>query len=150
MSIFLALPAAPFEEDDADGSDGAFGDDDGPEDALGLHADGDREEVGQRISTSQKPKKFTIVGVTVSPAPLKAWSMDHAVGVADVAVAEDAQAGGSQRNDGRVVREEANDGLGEDDEEEADEAEKDHVVKAGAPDGSFGALGLLGAEILAD
>src|SRR6266478_4601340 len=27
------------------------------------------------ISKSQKPKKFTMVGVTVSPAPLKAWSM---------------------------------------------------------------------------
>src|SRR5208282_1080766 len=27
------------------------------------------------ISSIQKPKKCTIVGVTVSPAPLKAWSM---------------------------------------------------------------------------
>jgi hypothetical protein len=26
------------------------------------------------ISSTQKPKKFTMVGVTVSPAPLKAYS----------------------------------------------------------------------------
>src|SRR5260370_11053481 len=40
--------------------------------------------------------------------------------------------------------------LGEDDEEEADNTEKNHVVQAGAPDGSLRALGLLSAEVLAD
>jgi hypothetical protein len=40
-SDLLALPTAPFEKNDANGSDEAFGDDDGPEDALGLHAHGD-------------------------------------------------------------------------------------------------------------
>ena len=48
------------------------------------------------------------------------------------------------------MREEAHDGLGEDDEEDADAAEEEHVVEAGAPDGFFGAVGLLCAEILAD
>src|SRR5260370_28152654 len=75
---------------------------------------------------------------------------DHAVGIADVAVAENAQAGGGQRNDGGVVGKQAHRGLGEKDEENADGAEKSHVPKAGAPDGSFGAFGLLGAEVLAD
>src|SRR5260370_371172 len=75
---------------------------------------------------------------------------DHAVGIADVAVTENAEAGGGQRNDGGVVGEQAHRGLGEKDEENADGAEKSHVPKAGAPDGSFGAFGLLGAEVLAD
>src|SRR5260370_23665284 len=71
-------------------------------------------------------------------------------GIADVAVAENAQAGDGQRDEQRVVGEKTNDGIGKDDEEDADGAEKDHGVKAGAPDGSFRALGLLGAEVLAD
>src|SRR6266436_7982724 len=75
---------------------------------------------------------------------------DHAVGVADIAVAEDAQAGDGQRDDGGIAGEEANDWLGEDHKEQADEAEKNHVVKSGTPDGSFRALGLFGAEVLAD
>jgi hypothetical protein len=148
----LALPAAAFEEDDADGGDGAFGDDDGPEDAARVHAEGDREEVGQ--GNFQEPEAEEIHdggsdGVSRAVEGLE-LEHDHAVGVADVAVAENAQAGDGQRDDGGILREKANDRLGEDDEEEADEAEKDHVVQAGAPDGSFGALGLLGAEILAD
>ena len=48
------------------------------------------------------------------------------------------------------MREETDDGFGEEDEEDADAAEEKHVVKAGSPDGFFGAVGLLGAEILAD
>src|SRR5229473_2906289 len=47
-SDLLNFPAAAFEKDDADGSDGAFGDDDRPKDAVGVHADGDRQNVGQR------------------------------------------------------------------------------------------------------
>jgi len=46
---------------------------------------------------------------------------------------------------GSLVKQ-AHRGLGEKDEENADGAEKSHVPKAGAPDGSFGAFGLLGAE----
>src|SRR5713226_4767391 len=42
------------------------------------------------------------------------------------------------------------DRFGEDDEEHADGAEKNHVVKAGAPDGSFRPFRLLGSEVLAD
>src|SRR5437879_12263274 len=75
---------------------------------------------------------------------------DHAIGVADVAVAENAQAGDRRRNDERIAGEETNDRFGEDDEKEADAAEKNHVVKAGAPDGGFRAFGLPCAEVLAD
>jgi len=49
-----------------------------------------------------------------------------------------------------IVGEEAKDGLSEKDEEDADGAKEEHVVEAGAPDGFFGAIGLFGAEVLAD
>src|SRR5258708_28700797 len=75
---------------------------------------------------------------------------DHAVGITDVGVAEDAEAGDGQRDDGGIAGEEANDWLGEDHKEQADDAKKNHVVKSGTPDGSFRALGLFGAEVLAD
>src|SRR5229473_744797 len=75
---------------------------------------------------------------------------DHSVGIADIAVTENAEAGGGQRNNGRVVGEKPHRGLGEKDEENADGAEKNHVPEARTPDGSFGALGLLGAEVLSD
>jgi hypothetical protein len=42
-SDLLTFPAAAFEEDDACGSNEGFSDDDGPEDAVGLHANGDRQ-----------------------------------------------------------------------------------------------------------
>jgi len=42
-----------------------------------------------------------MVGVTVSPAPLKACSMTMRRRT-DVAIAENAQAGGSQRDDRRI------------------------------------------------
>src|SRR5437016_641119 len=75
---------------------------------------------------------------------------DHAVGIGDVAVTQNAQAGDGKRDDERIVGKETNDRLGKDDEKDADDAEKEHVVKAGAPDGSFRALGLLGAQVLAN
>src|SRR6266850_5924520 len=146
----LALPAAPFKKNDTDRSDKPLGDDDGPKDALGFHADVDRQEVGQGNFQQPESEEIHDGGSDGVTGAVEGLEHDHAVGVADVAVAEDAQAGGSQRNDGRIVREEANDGLGEDDEEEADEPEKDHVVQTGAPDGSLGTLGLLGAEVLSD
>src|SRR5213078_3150843 len=74
----------------------------------------------------------------------------HGVRVADVAVAEYAQRGDRERDDGWIVREETNDRFGESDEEDADDAEKNHVIEAGAPDGFFRAFGLFCAEILAD
>src|SRR5260370_962354 len=46
-SDLLNFPAAAFEQDDADSSDGCFGDNDGPKNAAGVHAGGDRQVVGQ-------------------------------------------------------------------------------------------------------
>src|SRR4029077_712015 len=65
-------------------------------------------------------------------------------------VAENAQAGDGQRNNERVAGEEANHWFGKDDKENADDTEKNHVVKTGAPDRSLRAFGLPGAEVLAD
>src|SRR5947207_2132396 len=75
---------------------------------------------------------------------------DHAVGIGDVAVTQNAQAGDGKGDDERIVGKETNDRLGKDDEKDADDAEKEHVVKAGAPHGSFRALRLLGAQVLAN
>src|SRR5213079_2608821 len=79
-----------------------------------------------------------------------AYGMVHAVGIGDVAVTQNAQAGDGKGDDERIVGKETNDRLGKDDEKDADDAEKEHVVKAGAPHGSFRALRLLGAQVLAN
>src|SRR5438876_3755793 len=75
---------------------------------------------------------------------------DHAVGIGDVAVTQNAQAGDGKRDDERIVGKETNDRLGKDDEKDADDAEENHVIEAGAPYGSFRALRLLGAQVLAN
>src|SRR5216684_4035652 len=116
ISDLLDFPAATFEQDDADGGNEAFSDDDGPEDAAGVHTGGNRQEVGQR--NFQEPE------------------------------AEEIHNGG--RDGVASAVEEMDNRFSEDHEEETDDTEKDHVVKASAPDGSFGALGLLGAKVLAD
>src|SRR6267154_4471251 len=149
-SDLLDFPVATFEQDDADGGNEAFSDDDGPEDAAGVHTGGKRQEVGQRNFQEPKAEEMHDGRSDGVAGAVECLEHDHAVGIADVAVAENAQAGDGQRDDQRVVGEKTNDGLGKDDEEDADDAEENHVVKAGAPDGSFRALGLLGAEILAD
>src|SRR5438132_2793816 len=75
---------------------------------------------------------------------------DHAVGIGDVAVTQNAQAGDGKRDDERIVGKETNDRLGKDDEKDADDAEENHVIEAGAQYGSFRALRLLGAQVLAN
>src|SRR5258708_25182188 len=104
-SYLLALPAAAFEENDARGGDGGFGDDDGDVDAIGSHANGDRQEIGK--GNLQQPEAEEMHdgrcdGVSRAVEGLK---HDHAVGITDVAVAEDAQAGDGQRDDGGIAGE---------------------------------------------
>src|SRR5713226_7378633 len=149
-SDLLALPAATFKEDDAGGSDRAFGNDDGPEDAVGMQTKRNRQEIGQGNFQEPEAEEIHDGGSDGVACAVEGLEHNHAIGVADVAVAENAQAGDGQRDDERIAGEEPDDRFGENDEEDADGAEKDHVVKAGAPDGSFRALGLLGAKVLAD
>ena len=87
----LTLPAAAAEEDDADGSDEAFGDDDGPEDAAGAHADSDCEEIGQRNFEQPEAEEIHDGGSDGVAGAVEGLEHDHAVGVTDVAVADDAQ-----------------------------------------------------------
>src|SRR6266849_486855 len=149
-SDLLALPAAAFKEDDAGGSDRAFGNDDGPEDAVGMQTKRNRQEIGQGNFQEPEAEEIHDGGSDGVACAVEGLEHNHAIGVADVAVAENSQAGDGQRNDERIAGEETNNRFGEDHEEQADDAEKDHVVKTGAPDGSFRALGLLGAEVLAN
>jgi len=146
----LELPAAAAEEDDAGGGDGGLRDHDGPKDATGTHVHGDGEKIGEGYLQQPETEEMHDGRSDGVASAVEGLEHDHAVGIADVAVAENAQAGDGQRDDERVVGEKTNDGLGKDDKEDADDAEENHVVEAGAPDGSFRALGLLGAEILAD
>src|SRR5580658_7810912 len=146
----LDFPAAAAEQDYAGGGNDRFGDHNGDENAIGVQAGGDRQSVGQRnLDEPESEQIHDGWGDGVAGA-VEGLQHDHAVGVADVAVADDAQAGRGQRNDLGVVGEQTHDRLGKDHEEDADAAEKEHVVEAGAPYRFFGALGLLGAEVLAD
>jgi hypothetical protein len=145
----LELPATALEEDDADGGDEGFGDNDRPEDSAGAHANGDRQEVGQGNFHQPEAEEIHDGGSDGITSAVKGLEHDHAVSVADIAVADDPQTGSGQRNDSGIAGEKADDRLGENDEKDADETEKDHVVEAGAPDGSLGALGLPGTQILA-
>src|SRR5713226_8758217 len=149
-SDLLDFPAATFEQDDADGGNEAFSDNDRPKDAAGVHTGGNRQEVGQGNFQEPEAEEIHNGGRDGVASTVKGLEHDHAVGIADVAVAENSQAGDGQRNDERIAGEETNNRFGEDHEEQADDAEKDHVVKTGAPDGSFRTLGLLGAEVLAN
>src|SRR5262252_954262 len=81
---------------------------------------------------------------------VKGLEHHHAIGVADISVAQDPQTSGSQRDDRRIAREKTHDGRGKDQKKDANAAEEKHVVEAGAPDRSLCPVGLLGPEILAD
>src|ERR1700704_160800 len=80
-SDLLALPAAATEKNDADGGDEGFGDDDGPEDAVGAHADGDRQEVGQGNFQQPEAEKIHDGGSDSVAGAVERLEHDHAVGV---------------------------------------------------------------------
>jgi hypothetical protein len=145
----LTLPAALLEQDDAGSGDGYFCDDDGKVRAVGVQTGVHCQHVGHR--NFQKPKTEEIHdgrcdGVSSS---VKRLQHDHSIGVTDVAVTDNSQTRGRERNHRGIVGEKANDGAGEDYENHADDAEKHHIVKPGSPHGGFRALRLPGAEILA-
>src|SRR5712664_4169164 len=149
-SDLLAFPAAMAKEEDASGGDGGFRDDDGDVDAIGAHAQGDGEEIGQGNFQEPEAEEVHHRGRHGISRTVEGLEHDHAVGIADVAVAENSQAGDGQRDDERIAGEEMDNRFGEDFVNDTAATEKDHVVNAGAPDGSFRALGLLGAKVLAD
>ena len=149
-SDFLFLPLALLEQDCAGDGHGAFGDGDGGEDTVGLHVQRDREPAGQRDFEEPEAEEVDDGGGDGVSRAVEGLHHDHEVSVAEVAVADDAQAGRAQGDDGGVVREQANDGGGEEDEDDADRAEEDHVVDAGAPHGLLGALGAACAKVLSD
>jgi len=107
-SDLLDFPVATFEQDDADGGNEAFSDDDGPEDAAGVHTGGNRQEVGQRNFQEPKAEEIQDSRSDGVAGAVEGLEHDHAVGIADVAVAENTQAGDGQRNDERIAGEETN------------------------------------------
>ena len=133
-SNFLPFPVAAFEEKDADGGHGSFGDDHGPIDASSAHAGVDGQKIGQGNFEHPKGEKIDDGRRDRVAGAVEGLQHNHGVGVADVAVAEDAQRGRGERKDGGVVGEQANNRVREKDQEDADDSKKQHVVEAGAPD----------------
>src|SRR5207302_4771912 len=146
----LGFPAASFEKDDPGGGDGGLRDNDRPENATGTHVDADGEKIGEGYLQEPETEEMHDGRCDGVASAVEGLEHDHAVGIGDVAVTQNAQAGDGKRDDERIVGKETNDRLGKDDEKDADDAEKEHVVKAGAPHGNFRALGLLGAKVLSD
>src|SRR5580700_7549360 len=109
-----------------------------------------RQEICQRNFEQPEAEEIHNCWRHGVPCAVERLQHYHAVGVGDVSVAEDAEAGGSQWDDSGILSEKADDVFGEENEDYPDTAEKKHVVEAGAPNGFFGALGLFCAEILAD
>src|SRR6266851_240718 len=122
LSDLLDSPAATLEEHDADGGNEAFSDNDGPKDAAGVHTGRNRQEVGQRNFQEPEAEEIHNGGRDGVASTVKGLEHDHAVGIADVAVAENTQAGNGQRDDERIAGEETDNRFGEDHEEQADDA----------------------------
>ena len=107
ISDLLDSPAAAFEQHDADSSDGGFSDDDGPEDAAGVHTGGNRQEVGQRNFQEPEAEEIDDGGGDGVSSAVEGLEHDYAVGVADIAVAEDAEARDGKRDDEGIGGEKA-------------------------------------------
>src|SRR6266478_2403005 len=106
ISDLLDFPAATFEQDDADGGNEAFSDDDGPKDTAGVHTGGNRQEEGKRNFQKPKTEKIHNGGRDGVASTVEGLEHDHAVGIADVAVAENTDEGNGQRDDERIAGEE--------------------------------------------
>src|SRR5260370_2464029 len=115
-------------EEDASGGDGGFRNDDGDVDAIGAHAQGNGEEIGQGNFQEPEAEEVHHRGRHGVSRTVEGLEHDHAVGIADVAVAENAQAGDSQRDDERIVGEETDDRFVEDDEQNTNPTNQDNVL----------------------
>src|SRR5260370_16729110 len=93
ISDLMDFPAAALEEHDADGGNEAFSDDDGPEDAAGVHTGGNRQEVGKRNFQEPEAEEIHNGGRDSVARAVQGLEHDPALGLADVPVADNAQAG---------------------------------------------------------
>src|SRR5260370_4260047 len=121
-SYLVALAAAAVEQDDADSGDGGFGDNDGPKNAAGVHAGGDRQVVGQGNFQEPEAEEIHNGGSDGVSRAVEGLEHDHSVGMADIAIAKNAQAGDGQGKDERIAGKERGDRIGEGDEREARDA----------------------------
>jgi len=129
----LALPTSSAEEQNSRRSDGCFGDDDGNVHAICAYVCGDRQKISQRNLHDPESEEMNVGWCDRVSRAVEGLEHHHPVRVADVSVAQDTQASGGQRHDHWIIGEEANDWRGKDQKDYADDPEKQHVVKAGAP-----------------
>src|SRR5690242_8666325 len=144
----LAFPAAAPEEQNSGSSDGAFRDDDRNVHTVRSQMPRDREEIRQGNLEQPEAEEMDPSGRYRIACTVEGLQHNHAVSVGNIAVTQNAQAGGSQRHNRRIVCEETNDGRGKDQKEDADAAKKKHVVEAGAPDRNLRTLRLLRTQVL--
>src|SRR2546429_8005785 len=124
----LALPTSSPEQKDSRCGDGTFGDHDGDVHAIRAQACGDRQKISQRNLQDPEPEEVNVGWCDRVARAVEGLQHHHAVGVADVPVAQDAQASGGPWHDHRIIGEQTNDRRGKEQKDYADEAEKQHVV----------------------
>src|SRR5580704_1322275 len=146
----LMLPPATTKQNYARQGDGAFRNDDREVGSFRTQAHRDGQPISKRNFEEPESEQVDPGRRDRIAGAVERLQHDHAVGVADVAVAENAQAAGGERNHLGIVSEQADDRLGEEDHEYTHASQEQHVVEAGAPDGSFGTVRLPCPEILAD
>src|SRR5690242_15944892 len=111
---------------------------------------GDREEIRQGNFEQPEAEEMDPSGRNGIACPVEGLQHDHAVSVGNVAITQNAKAGCRQAYDRGIARENANDGGGKEQKEDADAAETKHVVEAGAPDRNLRTLRLLRTQVLTD
>src|SRR6516164_6326297 len=102
---FLALPSATAEKQDAGRGDRALCDDDGDIRAVSPHVSVDGQKISERNLQEPEAKEIDYGRRYRIASAIKRLQHDHAIGVPDIAVTEDAQTSRSQGHDLRVLRE---------------------------------------------
>src|SRR4051812_5021076 len=147
------LPAPAPEDERAYDGERREGNGDGEENSARPQPEMQGQRVGERNLPEPEDEEVDDGRRARVARAVEALRDDHAVRVEEEAARDDTQAvfavGVNLRPRGRV-REEADDGVCEDDEDQADGPEEDHVVEGREPHGLLRALGLARAERLAD
>src|SRR5215472_2182572 len=92
-SDLLAFPAAAAEEENPSSRDGAFGDNDGDVNTVRSHMPGNCEVIRQGNFQQPEAEQVYPCGRHGIARAVKGLEHHHAIGIADIAVAQDAEAG---------------------------------------------------------
>src|SRR5260370_16881061 len=96
ISDLMDFPAAALEQDDADGGNEAFSDDDGPEDAAGVHTGGNRQEVGKRNFQEPEAEEIHNAGRDSVAGAVDGLDLNHPLSIPSLSQAHNPQQSNSQ------------------------------------------------------